>query len=36
MEKRLDGRKARKKYAFEIHSISDFYFFFFVYWSFIP
>jgi len=26
MKKRLDGRKTAKKYAFEIHLISDFYF----------
>jgi len=26
MKKRFDGRKTTKKYAFEIHLISDFYF----------
>jgi len=35
MKKRLDGRKAGKKYAFEIRMISDFYFFFYEIWIFI-
>jgi len=30
MKKKLDGRKTAKKYAFEIHLISDFYFSFLV------
>jgi len=36
MEKRLDGRKAWKKYAFEIQLISYFYFSISEDWSFIP